>query len=524
MSRPRALICKALAVSWLTGLIFILLAPLAPALAGSCEQAPTGGKKKFGEECQGDSQCFSGDCEKSTEVFKNQGGIIENKWYCDCDDDNDCFSAYGAPSDHGEWSCVDGANTTKDLDYCESTHGEICAPLKPGKSSATDALLDPGVWGLSLQNEINAGTYKPKLMIRLPQLKFSDLSGQVDAEGFLHIPWIGEYIAAVYKFGVAVGSVVAVAIIIKKGFDIVISGGGEGKMEAYKRIGQIVIGLMILWFSYVIMFYLNPDLVAFKALRVKYVAKIALEDNHIEDEKATVIAIKAVSGPCDSLKELTPGEKNRSYVDTQTFLGKVDVCTYKTRDSSNIKKIVIHNGGYTLEMNQNTWYKGCFYNRNPDQIPEKERYDKNGKPIKYKLAGAHYTISKDGKIVQHAAERCVVPHAPGGNNDGIGIELNIGKDASGNSCNSLKNPSAQDVHTACDPTAAQYDSLKKLVDDIRARYNIPLASKNIVGHCELVPSNGHGDPRAFDWTKLGLKNEEKKAASQGHACSWYLPF
>jgi len=48
-------------------------------------------------------------------------------------------------------------------------------------------------------------------------------------------------------------------------------------MSGYKRIGQIAIGLVILWGSYAIMYNINPELVNFKALKVKYIEPIPLQ-------------------------------------------------------------------------------------------------------------------------------------------------------------------------------------------------------------------------------------------------------
>ena len=369
---------------------------------------------------------------------------------------------------------------------------------------------------------------KPILEIGLPQLSFTDVKNTLDAEGYIHLPWIGEYISAAYKFAMGIGSIVAIVMIIVQGGRVITSGGGEEKVAAYKRIGQIVVGLGIMWGSYAILFNINPDLVSFKALKVKYIEPVPFEDPHedeVAEEAKPAAPVKTIPGACDSLKTLTAGEKGRDFVDMQTFMGKLDLCTVKTRPAGSVQKIVIHNGGFTANGNQETWYKSCLYKKSPDVIPDKEKYDKKGELKKYSLVGAHYTIDRGGTIYQHVAEGCVVYHAPGGNDAGIGIELNISKDENGRSCNSLVKPSAKDVHTACDPTQAQYDSLKKLIDDIHTRHSIPLNINTVKGHCELVGPSGHGDPRAFDWTqlKLGFTNEEKKSVAGG-ACSWYLPF
>lgn len=119
---------------------------------------------------------------------------------------------------------------------------------------------------------------KPLLEINIPSLKFGDVLDAVDEGGFLTIPWIAEYLAAIYKFAMVAVSIAAIFMIIKQGFDMVMSvGDAEKKSTAYKRIAQIIIGVVIMWGSYAILYYINPDLVNFKALKVRYVYGLELE-------------------------------------------------------------------------------------------------------------------------------------------------------------------------------------------------------------------------------------------------------
>ncbi|MDO8626275.1 MAG: hypothetical protein Q7K39_02330 [Candidatus Magasanikbacteria bacterium] len=119
---------------------------------------------------------------------------------------------------------------------------------------------------------------KPIISIRIPGLTFSDVNDNIDSAGYIHVPYLGEYIAALYKFGVVVASLIAVAMVIKKGFDIAISPGGEAKTEAFQRIGAIVMGLLLVWGSYFILYSINPSLVGFKVLKVKYVEPEEISD------------------------------------------------------------------------------------------------------------------------------------------------------------------------------------------------------------------------------------------------------
>lgn len=132
------------------------------------------------------------------------------------------------------------------------------------------------VFGLiEVQNEIGELT-KPALQIKIPGLEFSDIGKTLDKEGYIHVPYIGELIAALYKYGIAIASIVAVVLIIKNGVAIILSAGGDQKMAAYHQIGQVVIGLVILWSSYAFLYTINPNLVEFKPLRIQYIEPVPL--------------------------------------------------------------------------------------------------------------------------------------------------------------------------------------------------------------------------------------------------------
>ncbi len=135
----------------------------------------------------------------------------------------------------------------------------------------TESILD------DLQTRFPGFGKKPMLQINIPGLKFSNVMSTTDDTGtYFHIPWIPELISALYKFGIAIVSIVAVVMIIIQGMRIVTSGGGEAKQGAYKKILQSVIGLFIAWGSFAILYNINPELVQFKALKVKVVERVEL--------------------------------------------------------------------------------------------------------------------------------------------------------------------------------------------------------------------------------------------------------
>ncbi len=406
-----------------------------------------------------------------------------------CDTISDCTGKIGSPSES----------------ICDFNGCRVCDPtigcVRSDMSSAKNSLEN-------LSNDLNAR--KPILQINIPGLNFSNVASSTDDTGtYFYIAWIPELISALYKFGIAIVSIVAVVVIIIQGMRIVTSAGGEGKAAAYKRIMQSVVGLAIAWGSFAILYNINPALVQFNALKVKTVDRMELEETHGCDDPSECGYQANVSGntiPKGTFtSDLELAKKDRTAPIDYTYFGQVDYTINRTRKLQDIKRFVVHNGGYTAQMNVDTWL-GLF--------------KKTGKKT-----GTHYTINRDGIIYQMIGEEAVAYHANAANNDSIGVELNISS-FNGKSCNSLgSGTTAAAVIQACSPTDAQYSALNSLLNDITKRTSLQLNQTSIIGHCEALGAT-HGDPRAFDWGKIGLNNQDKKEliSSRKTPCSWYLPF
>ena len=133
---------------------------------------------------------------------------------------------------------------------------------------------------------------KPTIEIEIPTLKFSDIPVQ-NLEGErtnVSIPWIGEYLAAVYRWAVPVGAILAVVVIMVAGIIWLTSGGAERLSTAKEWIGNAIIGLLLLVGSYVVLNLINPDLIRFRALDIQIVPPTSIdesEDEAVQGEAAT---------------------------------------------------------------------------------------------------------------------------------------------------------------------------------------------------------------------------------------------
>jgi len=226
--------------------------PYIPTTPQASEPEPLNGRLSMGSACNSNSDCRSGDCEDSNFIAWNDN-------FCDCWTDNSCVKEYGR-LDSEVWECIDdGPN---DLDYCVSNlRGKMELDIKP-KS------------GGQVFSEIDTIINKPTPQITIPGLNFSDIKKSEDASGniYLYIPFLGNYLASIYKYAIVTAAVLAIVMIMINGIGIIISGGTPEKInQTKKRIGQAIIGLLLAVGSYTLLYALNPELVEFKNLKVLYI-------------------------------------------------------------------------------------------------------------------------------------------------------------------------------------------------------------------------------------------------------------
>lgn len=139
---------------------------------------------------------------------------------------------------------------------------------------------------------------KPSPIVTVPGLDFSKEPIAVEEDGgkFLYIPFLGEYLAALYKYAIIFAGVLSVVIIMLSGFNWVTSAGNSEKItDARKKIGGALIGLFIAVSSYTILYFINPNLVEFRNLKVGYVLPTLLADPG-EDESG-ITQIETVPAP-----------------------------------------------------------------------------------------------------------------------------------------------------------------------------------------------------------------------------------
>lgn len=312
----------------------------------------TDGTKKYprvyglaiGEICYNNSNCVSDDCEKSDQKSTKENDPDwypdrDEVWYCDCSKNSDCAQAYGS----GTWECKDGANLSYDIDYCRDKNtGTIKLPFDGNNSTGfwgnlSDVVFDSEAYVKNFGENFEENLVKPQPQINIPGLEFSDINAknnlQVDDNGdtYLTIPFLGEYIVGIYKYLIVAAVIVAIIIIIISGIQWILSAGNSDTISSIKkRIFGAIIGIVLIFSSYTILYIINPYLTQFKDLKILYV-KQTIYDAQEENENVNLTDLQKSSVPLSTKK---------IEIITPTTTYKTFDCTKWKKDRLNVYKPV----------------------------------------------------------------------------------------------------------------------------------------------------------------------------------------
>lgn len=117
------------------------------------------------------------------------------------------------------------------------------------------------------------------LQIKIPGLnKFSEARECAGEDDKLCVPWIAEYIAGVYKYAIGIIGILATVVMMIGGVIWITAGGNASSIgEAKAWIGASLTGLVIALSSYMILYQINPKLVAWGPLKISKVVPLVEE-------------------------------------------------------------------------------------------------------------------------------------------------------------------------------------------------------------------------------------------------------
>jgi hypothetical protein len=116
----------------------------------------------------------------------------------------------------------------------------------------------------------------PELQVKIPTLNLTPAK-QIKCENTANnticsIPWIGEYIAGIYRYAIGIVGILSAVVLMVGGVLWIVAGGNATMIgEAKSWITASLTGLIIALCSYLILYQVNPALTIFQPLKVALV-------------------------------------------------------------------------------------------------------------------------------------------------------------------------------------------------------------------------------------------------------------
>lgn len=141
---------------------------------------------------------------------------------------------------------------------------------------------------------------EPKLQIPIPNVELTkgieiELKGAQGAN-YVEIPWLGQYISGIYQYFLGIAGILAVIMVVIAGVLWLTAGGAPGRIQqAQGYIFNAIIGLVLLFGSYFLLWTINPELVKFSSLKIPVI-------------KPVPFLIGEIGYPCETQTPSPPGE------------------------------------------------------------------------------------------------------------------------------------------------------------------------------------------------------------------------
>ena len=223
----------------------------------------------------------------------------------------ECYTSDGLGQSTDETSYCQ--SLCSDANAVELDTGGACDCPTTGESITIDCASRCEDAGLLSENPTAAATttnfneYKfatPILSVPIPNLTFTSA---IRSNTQISSNFIGEYVSAFYRYLVGIATTIAIVFLMIGGLQYVLAAGTGETTKAKTRIQNAVVGLLLVLFTYVILYTVNPRLVEFQPLSLTVIDGV-----HIDNETPTNFteAFKVVA---------TPGDKGRGWNDVVMY-------------------------------------------------------------------------------------------------------------------------------------------------------------------------------------------------------------
>ena len=223
---------------------------------------------EIGTACTDNAECKTNLCELSTLTS------TPNK-FCVCSTALHCEEKYTKAA--GEtWECKAKSPQSQGLPYCQSDPNGVKYPITP--ESITPPTTVAGVVGSLLTPTTTMKMSPPKISIPIPELpEWAEID--VTPGSQVNVPYIAQYIIALYKYALVIGSIMAVMALMAGGIMYMMGGMNATLITKAKTLifGSIS-GIIILISSYLVLNIINPNLTKLTAIQIETIKGVLMEE------------------------------------------------------------------------------------------------------------------------------------------------------------------------------------------------------------------------------------------------------
>ncbi|MDQ7814604.1 MAG: SUMF1/EgtB/PvdO family nonheme iron enzyme [Patescibacteria group bacterium] len=164
-------------------------------------------------------------------------------------------------------------------------------------------------------------TITPKLGVPIPGLTFS--TGIMPIDGKINLPFLSQYISAMYNYVIALSLIAASIVIVYGGFLYILGATSKSISSGKEKIAGAIIGLILVFSVMTILKFANPATTTLKVLSVKVVDKQdAICSPEAEFER---VAKSSQAQPSEQIETVDIIETPGGQVVTSTVATKPDV-------------------------------------------------------------------------------------------------------------------------------------------------------------------------------------------------------
>ncbi len=115
----------------------------------------------------------------------------------------------------------------------------------------------------------------PQLAVPIPGVTIT--APTQNSDGTISVPYLAQYISGIYRYLLGISTIVAIIMVIYGGFLYLLANTGIQVASGKTIIQDALIGLVVLYGSYFILWNVNPDLVNLRPITLQSIRSVALE-------------------------------------------------------------------------------------------------------------------------------------------------------------------------------------------------------------------------------------------------------